>query len=50
MNYIELPLWLVILFIVSFIILIIHIAIGDLLGKIAYHYLKDKEEKEKNDE
>lgn len=40
---IELPLWVVIVFIVGFALLTIHTCVGDLLGKILYNHFKNKE-------
>jgi hypothetical protein len=50
MNYIEMPLWVAIVFAAAFVLLLIHTIIGDLLGKILYKYLKDKIEMESKDE
>lgn len=49
MTYIEIPLWFAIVLLVLFLLMLIHTLFGDLLGKIAYHYLKDKEKESKDE-
>lgn len=44
---IEINLWVLILFAIAFFLLLIHVILGDLLGKALYNYLKHKEEKER---
>ena len=45
---IEIPLWLVIVFLSMFALLIVHNIIGDLLGKVLYNHLKKTLEEKEN--
>ena len=47
---IEVPLWSMIVFLVAFGIMMIHTIFGDLIGKVMYHCLKEKEKKDKGDD
>ena len=46
MITIEIPLWLVICLIVAIFIVIIYLSFGDLLARLLFKYLKEKDDKE----
>lgn len=46
MTYIELPTWLLVVIIVSLVLLILYIVVGDLIAKVLYKHLKDKGDKD----
>ena len=43
MITLEIPLWLLIVFVVLFALIVIHLCIGDLFAKIFYKKIKDEE-------
>ena len=43
---VELPLWLVIVFVVMFVLITIYLGISDLLAKVIWKAFKEKEENE----
>ena len=46
MIYIELPLWLAILFGVVFSLVLLHLLFGDFIAKLLIRYFKEKENKD----
>lgn len=49
MTYVELPLWLVIVFVVVFVLVTIHLGIGDLIAKVLYRKINEHEQKQKQE-
>lgn len=50
MTTIEVPIWVIIITLVFLFIVLLHIMVGDTLGKMLYIYIKNKEEKEKKED
>lgn len=46
MIYLEIPLWLAIVFAVWFILITLHLLVGDLFAKLVYKIMKDEEKRD----